>query len=236
MATSLIETWVEARAGQQQVKEYAGGKSTAPSHTQLQWQQFALDYISFHCIAVHLKYCRALHIMWLQEKHNIGLQCTKLHCVALQLQCIADQCASIVVGLEKAVRPGAPCVAVCGRSSSVSVWQEKQCGANVGNLTVRLPTPDGQSTTHFATHRLFFIFNHLYQKPILVHMWNRLTHMCDMCRSWRLWSKAIMTDLPIMTCCCCYGCTGAVCGHIRKQTGGNWGQNREAAGWLATGG
>ena len=45
-----------------------------------------------------------------------------------------------------------------------------------------------------------------------------------------------MTDLPMMTCCCCYGCTGAVCGHIRKQTGGNWGQNREAAGWLATGG
>ena len=61
--------------------------------------------------------------MRLQEKHNIGLQSTKLHCVALQLQCIADQCASIVVGLEKAVRPGAP--------GALLLWQ-KQCGSVAG--------------------------------------------------------------------------------------------------------
>ena len=51
----------------------------------------------------------------------------KLHCVALQLQFIADQCASIVVGLEKAVRPGAPgaqAVWQCGRSSSVALMWE----------------------------------------------------------------------------------------------------------------
>ena len=32
-----------------------------------------------------------------------------------------------------------------------------QCGANVGNLTVRLPTPDGQSTTHFATPTVLYL-------------------------------------------------------------------------------
>ena len=39
---------------------------------------------------------------------------------------------------------GSVAVWQCG---SVSVWQ---CGANVGNLTVRLPTPDGQHRTLHA--------------------------------------------------------------------------------------
>ena len=103
-----------------------------------------------------------------------------LRCIAiLQLHSIADQCASILVDLEKAVRRPAPGALLqwwqCG---SVAVYQ---CGANVGNLTVRLPTPDGQSTTHFATPTV------LYLQPSLPKAYVGLSiceaYMCDMCPS-----------------------------------------------------
>ena len=97
------------------------------------------------------------------QLHSIADQCAALvynsYCnisfnitvAILQLHSIEDQCASILVDLEKAVRRPAPgALLECGGSVAVvSVWQcgsvpVWQCGANVGNLTVRLPTPDGQ--------------------------------------------------------------------------------------------
>ena len=110
----------------------SSGKSSAWSHTPV-----TAVFPRLHSIALHsgTSYIAGDCTDCDLKRQYIGLQCRKLHFAALQWHCIADQCASIVVGLEKAVRSG---------GAPGAVWQ---CGANVGNLTVRLPTPDGQHHT-----------------------------------------------------------------------------------------
>ena len=99
----------------------SSGKSTDWSHN----SPVTALYNGGHCVAVHSVHHHMLHISIAQNATARTKSWTELRCIAiLQLHSIEDQCASILVDLEKAVRRPAPGALLqwwqCG---GVAVWQ-----------------------------------------------------------------------------------------------------------------